>query len=50
MISNWERISDEIKEIIVKLKLKKLYSAVILRYDRETFQMINLIEAYITWG
>jgi large subunit ribosomal protein L7e len=27
-----------------------LYSAIILRYDVETFEMLNLIDAYVTWG
>jgi large subunit ribosomal protein L7e len=45
-----ERLSDEIKTILTKLKLKKLFSAIVLRYDKETFMMINLIDSYITWG
>ncbi len=46
----WERLSKEVKTILLKLRLKKLFSAIILRYDKETFQMINLIDSYITWG
>ena len=46
----WERLSNEVKTILIKLRLKKLFSAIILRYDRETFNMISLIDSYITWG
>jgi ribosomal protein L30/L7E len=46
----WERLSKEVKTILLKLRLKKLFSAIILKYDRETFQMISLIDSYITWG
>ncbi len=46
----WERLSKEVKTILLKLRLKKLFSAIILKYDRETFAMINLIDSYITWG
>ena len=46
----WERISKEIKTILIKLKLHRLYSAIILKYDEDTFKILNLIEAYITWG
>jgi large subunit ribosomal protein L7e len=30
--------------------MKRLYSALILKYDKQTFKLINLIEPYITWG
>jgi ribosomal protein L30/L7E len=46
----WERLSKEVKTILLKLRLKKLFSAIILKYDRETFAMVNLIDSYITWG
>ncbi len=44
------RISKDISNILTKLKLKKLYSAIVLKYDKETFGMLTLIEPYITWG
>jgi large subunit ribosomal protein L7e len=47
---NLNRISKEISNILIKLKLKRLYSAILMKYDRETFQMLTLIEPYITWG
>lgn len=46
----WERISKEIKAILIKLKLHRLYAAVILKYDEETYKIIKLIESYTTWG
>jgi len=46
----WGRITKEVKAILNKVKLQKMYSAIILRYDLETYKLINLIEAYITWG
>lgn len=49
-LRNWERISKEIRNILQKLKLGRLYSAVILKYDKETFSLLNLIEPYTTWG
>jgi len=47
---NWDRIANDIKTLLLKLKMKRLYSALILKYDKQTFKLINLIEAYITWG
>lgn len=47
---NANRISKEINTILVKLKLKKMYSAILMKYDRETFRMLTLIEPYVTWG
>lgn len=48
--STLNRISDEIKNILTKLKIKKMYSAIVLRYDKETYTMLNLIDNYVTWG
>ncbi len=36
--------------MLIKLKLKKMYSAILMKYDEETFKMLSLIEPYITWG
>ena len=30
--------------------MRKIYSALILKYDKQTYKLINLIEPYITWG
>jgi 60S ribosomal protein uL30 len=30
--------------------MRKIYSSLILKYDRQTHKLINLIEPYITWG
>merc|ERR1711957_822083 len=27
-----------------------MFSSIIMRYDRETFTTINLMESYVTWG
>lgn len=45
-----DRISDEVKGLLAKLRLKKMYSCTILKYDKDTANLLNLIEAYITWG
>jgi len=47
---SWNRVANDIKSLLLKLKMKRLYSALILKYDKQTFKLITLIEPYITWG
>ena len=49
-ISSKDRISSEIKEVLTKLNLKKLYSSVIIRYNKENYCLLNIIDSYVTWG
>lgn len=45
-----QRIPREIKAILAKIHLDKMYSANILFYNKEALKMIKLIESYVTWG
>ena len=46
----WDRISDNLREILTKLKLKKLFSATLIKYNKDNFKILNLIDSFITWG
>lgn len=50
ILGEWERITDNIKEILNKLRLKKLFSATLIKYTQENFKILNVIDSYVTWG
>lgn len=45
-----QRISKEIKTLLARLHLDKMYSAIILFYNKDTLKTVKLIESYVTWG
>jgi large subunit ribosomal protein L7e len=46
----WSRIPKEIQSLLTKLNLMKLFTAVIVFYNKETLKLLQLIENYVTWG
>ena len=45
-----ERISKKITNVLREFKLLKLFSASVVDYTSETFEKIQLINSYVTWG